>query len=153
MTPLLPAVLAALGLWSGALTGDGLVQLRSNATAAETIARVEPALASRGLRLFVTVDHAANAREVGLELRPSTVFVFGNPTVGTRLMQCAPTAAIDLPLKLLVWQEVDGAVWVGVNDPVWLAERHGAGECGGVVQAMRQALRSLVAEVAGQPAG
>ena len=149
----LASVLLGIGLWLGPVTGDGLVQFRSNASAEATVARVAPALASRGLTLFATVDHQANARAVNLELRPSTVFIFGNPSVGSRLMQCAPTAAIDLPLKLLVWEAADGIVWVGVNDPAWLAERHGAGECGGVVAGMRRALAALAAEVAGNPSG
>ena len=147
------AVLLGLGLWLTPATGDGLVQIRSNATVAATMARVGPALATRGLRLFATVDHAANARAVNLDLRPSTVFIFGNPAVGTLVIQCAATAAIDLPLKLLVWEEKDGSVWVGYNDPEWLARRHEIGECGGVLTGMRRALAELAGEVAGKPAG
>ena len=146
------AVLLGLGLWLTPATGDGLVQIRSNGTAAATMARVAPALASRGLRLFATVDHAANARAVNLDLRPSTVFIFGNPAVGTLVIQCAATAAIDLPLKLLVWEEKDGSVWVGYNDPDWLARRHEIGECDGVLTGMRRALAELATEVAGKPA-
>jgi uncharacterized protein (DUF302 family) len=152
MTGLLPALLG-LGLWFGQASGDGLVQIRSNAPAAATVARVEPALASRGLRLFATVDHAANARAVNLELRPNTVFIFGNPTVGTRVMQCAASAGIDLPLRLLVWEEKDGSVWVGYNDPDWLARRHDVGECGTVLAGMKRALAALAAEIAGHPIG
>jgi uncharacterized protein (DUF302 family) len=145
------AALFGLGLWFSPVSGDGLVQIRSNATAAATVARVEPALAARGLRLFATVDHAANARAVNLELRPNTVFIFGNPAVGSRVMQCAATAGIDLPLKLLVWEEKDGSVWVGYNDPDWLARRHEVGECGGVLTGMKRAMATLAAEIAGHP--
>jgi len=145
LTSLLLALLAATP------ASDSLVRVRSNAPAASTIARVEPALAARKLTLFATIDHAANARAAGLALPPATVFVFGNPAVGTRVMQCDLASAIDLPLRLLVWESPDGAVWVGYRDPVGLGAQHELSRCAEVLAAMSRALGALAAEIAGQP--
>lgn len=103
---------------------DGLVTYRSDADFEATVARVEPALEARDLTLVATVDHAENAASVGAELPPTTLFLFGNPEVGTPPMQARRTAAIDLPQKLLVW-EAAGDVYVTYNDPQYLAARHG----------------------------
>ena len=92
---------------------DGLTRVRSDAGVARTVARLEQAARDRSITVFATIDHAANARAAGLTLRPTVVLIVGNPQVGTRLMECAQEAAIDLPLKLLVWEDANGAVWVG----------------------------------------
>ena len=145
LTSLLLALLAATP------ASDSLVRVRSNAPAASTIARVEPALAARKLNLFATIDHAANARAAGLALPPATVFVFGNPAVGTRVMQCDLASAIDLPLRLLVWEAPDGAVWVGYRDPLGLSAQYDLSRCTEVLAAMSRALGAIAAEIAGQP--
>ena len=130
---------------------DSLVRVRSATPASTTIARVEPALAARKLRLFAVVDHAANARDAGLTLRPATVFLFGNPAVGTRVMQCDLASAIDLPLRLLVWEDPDGTAWVGYHDPAGLAASHRLAGCEEPLAAMSRALRALAGEVAAEP--
>jgi uncharacterized protein (DUF302 family) len=147
---MVPALLLALAL-DAAPAADTLVRVRSAAPAAATIARVEPALAARKLTLFATVDHAANARTAGLALGPATVFLFGNPAVGTRVMQCDAASAIDLPLRLLVWEAPDGVTWVGYHDPAGLAGRHDLAKCAEPLAAMSRALGAIAAEVAGQP--
>jgi uncharacterized protein (DUF302 family) len=128
---------------------DSLVRFRSDTSAAATIARVGPALTARGLTLFAAVDHAANARDAGLSLPPATAFLFGSPAVGTRVMQCDLASALDLPLRILVWEEPQGAVWVGYRDPAELASRYGLSACRDVLARMASAVRALATEIAG----
>lgn len=102
----------------------GLTEQVSPHSFSETLARLEKAADSRGLKLFARLDHAAAAKEAGLTLRPTTVLVIGNPKGGTGLMQAQPTLAIDLPLKVLVWQADDGKVRVATNGATYY-QRHG----------------------------
>jgi len=83
----------------------------------------------RGDEIEGIVDHAAGAKKIGKDLRPTELLVFGNPQGGTPLMECAQSAGIDLPLKALAWQDASGQVWLGYNDPQFLAARHGASDC------------------------
>jgi uncharacterized protein (DUF302 family) len=103
----------------------GLATLPSAHPAAETAARLEALLAERGVRLFARIDHAEGASEAGLPLRPTLVLVFGDPRAGTPLMQSRQTAGIDLPLKMLVWEDEAGRCWVSYDRPEYVAERHG----------------------------
>ena len=104
---------------------DGLITLASPFGPRETLDRLLDAVVRHGMTVLAHVDHAAAAKAVGLELRPADVVIFGNPKAGTPLMQVAPTMAIDLPLRALVWQDEAGAVWLSYNTPAWLAGRHG----------------------------
>jgi len=92
----------------------------------ETMDRLVAAVTARGMAVLARIDHAGAAAKVGMELRPTEVLIFGNPKAGTPLMQKAQTLGIDLPLKALVWEDERGKTWLGYNDPVWLAARHGA---------------------------
>ncbi len=108
------------------LDGVGLVTVESDECFEETVDRIEEAIeANEDLTPVATIDHAANADSAGLELRPTTLFLFGNPEVGTPLMQESQSAGIDLPQKLLVWEDEDGEVLVTYNDSEFLADRHG----------------------------
>jgi uncharacterized protein (DUF302 family) len=102
-----------------------MTRLRSTASVDASFARLEAAVAQRGLTVFARIDFAADAAAAGLELRPTRLLLFGNPRAGTPLIVAAPTVALDLPLKVLVWESEDGAVWVGYNRPEYLVERHG----------------------------
>lgn len=126
-----------------AAAADGLVTWASPFPAKATMDRLEAAARARGFKVFARIDHTAGAESIGQTLRPTAVMVFGNPKGGTPLMQCAQTAGIDLPLKALVWQDAAGKVWVGYNDPAWVAKRHDAGACAAVV-GMTKALSELV---------
>ncbi len=140
------AVLALL-LLSFSLPGiaaDGLVTLKSPHSVKDTLDRFEAAAKGKGLNVFLRVDHAAGAKKIGKSLRPTALLVFGNPQGGTPLMACAQTAGIDLPLKALAWQDAGGQVWLGYNDPRYLAARHGAGDCA-VVPNLQKALEGLAA--------
>jgi uncharacterized protein (DUF302 family) len=112
-----------------ALAADGLLALKSSYSAKDTMNRFEETAKQRGLNVFARIDHAAGATKVGKTLRPTEVLIFGNPQGGTPLMECAQSMGIDLPLKALVWEDAQGQVWLGYNDPAWLATRHGAAAC------------------------
>lgn len=124
---------------------DGLIVLKSAHDTKETLDRFESAAKTRGLAVFLRVDHAAGARKIEKTLRPTELLVFGNPQGGTPLMECGQTAGIDLPLKALAWQDESGQVWLGYNDPAYLATRHGIAGCK-VVVALQKALAGLAAE-------
>jgi uncharacterized protein (DUF302 family) len=102
----------------------GLVLLRGEGSVDEAWRRLEAAVAERGLTVFARIDFAADAAAVGLRLRPTRLLVFGNPRAGTPLLAAAPTAGIDLPLKVLIWEAADGTVTVGYNSPAWIGARH-----------------------------
>lgn len=143
------ALLMVAALASGA-TGavDGLVAVKSPHSVKDTMDRLESTAKARGLNVFLRVNHSAGAEKIGKSLRPTELLVFGNPQGGTPLMECAQSAGIDLPLKALAWQDEAGQVWLGYNDPQYLAQRHGAGDCGAVVQNLRKALDGLAMEAA-----
>jgi len=101
--------------------------------------RLENLLKQKGMTIFARIDHAAGAAKIGQSLRPTEVLIFGNPQGGTPFMACEQTVGIDLPLKALVWQDAQGQVWLGYNDPEFLAQRHGAVQCP-VVQKLKKAL-------------
>jgi len=115
----------ALGLTELRMSVEGLVTVRSQHGPEETMNRLGAAVRAKSMTVFAQIDHAAGAEAVGLPLRPTEVLVFGNARSGTPLMQSSQTMGIDLPLKLLVWQDDAGATWLSYNDPDWLARRHG----------------------------
>lgn len=139
------AALALLGA-SFAWAADGLIAVPSPHDAKTTMNRLEEIVKQKGMNVFARIDHAAGAAKIGKSLRPTELLIFGNPQGGTPLMLCAQTAGIDLPLKALAWQDDTGKVWLGYNDPSWLAGRHQAGECGEVVQNMSKALAGFAQE-------
>jgi uncharacterized protein (DUF302 family) len=106
----------------------GMVWFPAQGSVADAWARLEAAVASRGLTVFARIDFAADAAMVGLRLRPTRLLVFGNPRAGTPLLAVAPTVGIDLPLKVLIWEAADGTVTVGCNTPPWIGARHGVPE-------------------------
>jgi uncharacterized protein (DUF302 family) len=104
------------------------MQVASPYTVDETLRRLESVLAERGVRLFALIDHSGEAEKVGMKMRPTKLVIFGNPKGGTPVMVAAPTLAIDLPLKALVWEDEGGKVWVTYNSPEYLQQRHGVPE-------------------------
>ena len=103
----------------------GIVSVASNHSVDETVDRVKNILESKGITLFALVDHSGEAEKVGMKMPPTKLLIFGSPKAGTPLMLAAPSIAIDLPLKLLVWQDAQGKVWLSYNSPEYLKERHG----------------------------
>jgi uncharacterized protein (DUF302 family) len=128
-----------------AFGADGVIALKSPHAAKETMDRLETVLKQKGMTIFARVDHAAGAAKIGKQLRPTELVIFGNPQGGTPFMECSQTAGIDLPLKALVWQDAAGQVWIGYNDPAYLAQRHGAASCP-VVENLKKAVAGLVGE-------
>jgi len=116
----------AIWLWGvQAMAAGGLITMRSSHGPKDTMNRLEAQVKAKGMTVFARIDHAAGAAEVGLPLRPTELLVFGNAKTGTSLMQAEQAIGIDLPLKMLVWQDASGATWLSYNDPAWLAKRHG----------------------------
>jgi uncharacterized protein (DUF302 family) len=109
------------------MAADGLIAVKSSRGPKETMEKLVAELKAKGLTIFARVDHAAGAREAGMELRPTELVIFGNAKGGTPLMQANQSAGIDLPLKALVWQDGSGDTWLAYNDPAWIAGRHGLG--------------------------
>jgi uncharacterized protein (DUF302 family) len=142
LTTSIALFLAAL---APAYAADGLTAVKSPHDVKATIDRLEAAAKARNLVVFLRVDHAAGAQKIGRTLRPTELIVFGNPQGGTPFMECAQSAGIDLPLKALAWQDASGQVWLGYNDPEYLAKRHGAATCP-VVPNLKKALEGLAAE-------
>jgi len=102
----------------------GLTTLESDFDVVETVSRLETEITNRSLGIFAIIDHADNAASVGMELRPTTLILFGSPAVGTVLMQSEQTIGIDLPLKYLVWEDACGEVRIGYNSTKFLKKRH-----------------------------
>ncbi len=126
---------------------DGLITIQSGFGPEETATRLEAALKERGNAILARIDHAAAAKQAGLALDPTLLLIFGNPRVGTALMQATQTMGIDLPLKALVWQDASGKTWLSYNDPSWLTKRHGLGAQGrSAIEAMTAALAAIARE-------
>jgi len=129
----------------------GVVTLPSSHDFETTATLLDEAIAEEGLVLVTTIDHAANAENAGLDLPPTTVFVFGNPQAGTPLMQAARTIALDLPQKMLVWEDDAGDVFVTWRDPTVLATHHGLTSDQGPLPTIAALLETLARTAAGSP--
>ena len=135
-----------LGLLLFASTGhadSGLISLKSSHDVKTTADRLENTLKQKGMTVFIRINHTAGAQKVGQKLRPTELIVFGNPKVGTPLMQCRQTTAIDLPQKALIWEDEEGQVWLSYNNPSYLVERHGITGCAEVVKKIEKALSNF----------
>ena len=124
---------------------DHLITVDSQHSVADTANKFTKLVEDKGLRLFARIDHAANAAGVDLELKPTEVILFGNPNAGTVLMQCAPTVAIDLPQKVLVWEDADGSVKLAYSNPAFMKELHAIEGCDPVLQKITGLLAGLAA--------
>lgn len=102
-----------------------MIHLPSHHSVEETLQRLQSLLAEKSVNIFALVDHSGEAAKAGLQMRPTKLLIFGNPKAGTPLMQAAPSLAIDLPLKALIWEDADGKIWLTFNDPAYLQHRHG----------------------------
>ncbi len=104
--------------------GKGLINIPSNHSVDEIVTKLEGILQAKGITLFALVDHSGEAAKAGMKMRPTKLLIFGNPRAGTPVMLAAPSSAIDLPLKILVWEDDQGKVWITYNSPTYLQTRH-----------------------------
>jgi uncharacterized protein (DUF302 family) len=106
-------------------TNKGIINKQSSHSVQDTVTRLEGILKTKGITLFALIDHSGEAEKVGMAMRPTKLLIFGNPKAGTPLMTAAPTVAIDLPMKILVWEDAEDKVWISYNSAEYLQERHG----------------------------
>ncbi len=114
---------------SALFAGNGLVKVKSTHNVHATVDSLVKVLKSKGMTVFAVIDHQKGAESVGKKIRPTTVVIFGNPKIGTLLMQCNQTVAIDLPQKMLIWEDSSGQTWIAYNNPDYLVERHKLNDC------------------------
>lgn len=150
MKKLLFAVLSIFMLTGTALAQGGLISVKSSHDVATTVSRLESALMEKSITVFARIDHAQGAQRIGQVLNPTVLIIFGNPALGTPLIQRSRTIGIDLPLKALIWEDRTGDVWFTYNSPDYLARRHGITEMDDLVQKMEAALSNF-AMAATQP--
>jgi len=123
---------------------DGLITIASQHSVTATLNRLETSLKAKAITVFARIDHGSGARSLGTELRPTELLIFGDPRAGTPLMQANQTIGLDLPLKVLAWQDAEAKVWVTYTDIAWLARRHRLGpETAAAVSALATALAKL----------
>jgi len=104
--------------------GNGIVDMPSNHSVDQTVEKLKGILQAKGVNLFALIDHSGEAEKVGMKMPPTKLLIFGSPKAGTPLMLAAPSIAIDLPLKILIWEDAHGKAWVSYNSPGYLQERH-----------------------------
>ena len=140
MRYLLCTLMAMFFFASATYADNGIINVKSSRDVKTTVDRLENILEEKGMTVFIRINHAEGAHKVGKKLRPTELIIFGNPKVGTPLMQCGQSVAIDLPQKALIWQDEAGQVWLSYNDPKYLASRHSIKECGEVIKKIEKAL-------------
>ncbi len=138
---LLMILLTAIPLTAAA--ADGMINVKSAYSVAETDTRLENILKQKGMTIFARINHSEGAGKVGIKLRETRLIIFGNPKVGSLLMQCRQSIAIDLPQKALIWKDDKGEVWISYNDPEYLKNRHQLSGCDQVVAKIGKALAAI----------
>ena len=139
----LAAALITTCISASAMAAEGVVNIAASKSVAETADNLEKVFASKGMTIFNRIKHSESAKEVGIELRDTEVIIFGNPKIGSQLMKCQQSVAIDLPQKLLVWEDEDSNVWITYNDPAYLVDRHSIEGCDEVANTVSNALSNL----------
>ena len=104
---------------------NGIVNVASHQSVDQTLEKLQAMLRAKGVAVFALIDHSREAVKVGMKMPPTRVLIFGNPKAGTPLMLAAPSIAIDLPLKILIWEDARNKVWISYNSPEYLQTRHG----------------------------
>jgi uncharacterized protein (DUF302 family) len=125
------------------LGAEGLIAIKSSHSVSATADKLTSLLKDKGMTVMNRISHSDGAASVDLALRPTELVIFGNPKVGTPLMQCTQSVAIDLPQKALIWEDESGQVWLGYNDPMYLKQRHGIEGCDAVLEKIAGALNNF----------
>jgi uncharacterized protein (DUF302 family) len=128
---------------------EGLASIQSSFGPKATMDRLDAEIRAKGLSVFARIDHAAGAAKVGLTLQATELIIFGNARGGTPLMQSAQTVGIDLPLKILVWQDAANNTWLSYNEPSWIAQRHGVTGAESTIDKMADLLKAIAREASG----
>ncbi|MFO7882953.1 MAG: DUF302 domain-containing protein [Kosmotogaceae bacterium] len=122
---------------------DGMIDVKSSFGVKETADRLESVLKEKGMTIFNRVNHSGAAKKIGVELRETELIIFGNPKVGSPLMKCQQSVAIDLPQKALIWKDSEGNTWISYNDPKYLKKRHGLSNYEEVISKIEEALAGI----------
>ncbi len=136
-------LITLLSIQGKVLAADGLITVKSAHDVATTVTKLQEIVESKGMNVFGRVNHGAGAEKAGVELLPTELLIFGNPKVGSPLMACSRSIAIDLPQKALVWEDADGVVWLAYNDPEYLKARHATEGCDEVFAKVTGALAAF----------
>jgi len=122
---------------------DGVINVPSDFSVKETADRMERILKEKGMTIFNRIKHSEGAGKVGIELRETELIIFGNPKVGSPLMECQQSVAIDLPQKALIWKDDKSKIWISYNDPKYLVKRHNITSCQEVILKIEKALSNI----------
>ena len=137
------ALLATLSMAFPAIAADGMISIQSAFPVEITADRFENILNQKGMTVFSRIKHSESAQKIGIDLRKTELVIFGNPKVGSPLMQCQQTVAIDLPQKALIWEDDKGSTWISYNDPSYLVQRHNIPGCNEIISKIENALATL----------
>lgn len=148
MKKLILIVFAVLSLAMNIYAVDGLVNVPSIFSVEKTADRIETILQEKGITIFNRIKHSEAAGEIGIELRDTELIIFGNPKVGSPLMKCQQSVAIDLPQKFLIWEDENGQVWISYNDARFLEERHNITDCEEVILKIEKVLAGIAKSAA-----
>lgn len=125
------------------MAAEGLINVQSDFNVKETTERLENILNEKGMTIFNQINHSDAAQKVGVELRETRLIIFGNPKVGSPLMQCQQSVAVDLPQKAIIWEDDKSKVWISYNDPRYLGKRHNIIGCDEVISKVEKALSGI----------
>jgi len=143
MKTLIPAILVVLIMTVSTYAAEGMVDVKSSFGVNETANRLESVLKEKGMTIFNRIKHSEAAKKVGIELRETELIIFGNPKVGSPLMNCQQSVAIDLPQKALIWKDSEGKTWISYNNPRYLDKRHNISNCEEVISKIEKALAGI----------
>ena len=143
MKTLILTILAVLIMSVPAYAVEGMIDVKSSFGVKETGDRLENVLKEKGMTVFNRIKHSDAAKNVGVELRETELIIFGNPKVGSPLMKCEQSVAIDLPQKALIWKDGEGNVWISYNNPRYLEKRHTISNCEEVISKIEKALAGI----------
>ncbi|MDZ7807478.1 MAG: DUF302 domain-containing protein [Gracilimonas sp.] len=148
MKILLPGMLMVLIISVLSCSTDGMVDVKSSFGVKETGDRLESVLEDKGMTIFNRIKHSEAAKKVGVEIRETELIIFGNPNVGSPLMKCQQSVAIDLPQKALIWKDSEGTTWISYNNPKYLNKRHDISNCEEIISKIEKALAGIAKVVA-----
>ena len=143
MKQMILTALAFLFMATPSIAAQGIIDVESAFNVKETADRLEGILTDKGMTIFTRINHSKAAKNVGIELRETELIIFGNPKVGSPLMQCQQSVAIDLPQKALIWKDAQGTVWISYNDPRYLQNRHNIPGCNEIITKISGALAGI----------